>query len=502
MKKRLQHVPFFLLLLPAFFVLHGYVGHYGYMEPWYCWKLLGDYICWTAILYGIFYAIFREPTGPAFFVAYVMFFNFSFGYVQDLLTAHSPALSRYRIILPLYLLLGILLAVRLRKAPKKSAGPVLFLNVLLLVWLLVDGVLLAGAMLRPGVRGLFVKEPPLQAGSVPAGRERPDRRDPDIYFLIFDEYGSTQSLKKCCGYDNGGLDSWLREKGFHIQDDSRSNYNFTPVCMASMLNMSYLGWTGPIGQCSEHDYASCERLIRHNAVTGFLAARGYSIVNYSIFDLDHHPSIVQQRVLPLKDKLINEATFTYRLSDELGWHHYEQWPFLQRYLSHIPYETLENDAVLLEKVQMESRQTHTAPVFVYTHLEMPHAPFVFAADGRLKTPKELSPLEGTESLSDYTGYLPYTNAKLKKLVTDIQQNTKNTAVIILMGDHGLRCEIPGEDHSHYFQNLNAVYFPERDYHLLYDSISGVNQFRVVFNQLFGQQMPLLKDSTLFITDRK
>ena len=113
------------------------------------------------------------------------------------------------------------------------------------------------------------------------------------------------------------------------------------------------------------------------------------------------------------------------------------------------------------------------------------------------------PVEGfRETAVAYTGYLPYTNDKLKKLVSDIQQNTKNQAVIILMGDHGFRNKIPGEGHLNFFQNLNAVYFPDNDYRLLYDSMSGVNQFRVVFNKFFDLHLPMLKDSMSFTTEKK
>jgi hypothetical protein len=35
---------------------------------------------------------------------------------------------------------------------------------------------------------------------------------------------------------------------------------------------------------------------------------------------------------------------------------------------------------------------------------------------------------------------------------------------------------------------------------LYDSISGFNQFRVVLNKMFGQKLPLLRDSVIFLRD--
>jgi hypothetical protein len=56
--------------------------------------------------------------------------------------------------------------------------------------------------------------------------------------------------------------------------------------------------------------------------------------------------------------------------------------------------------------------------------------------------------------------------------------------------------------SHHFNNLNAVYFPNQEYQFMTDSLNGVNQFRVIFNTLFKQQLPLLKDSLIFLTDKK
>src|SRR6202000_1611417 len=64
--------------------------------------------------------------------------------------------------------------------------------------------------------------------------------NPDIYFLLFDEYASSRALWQSLGYDKRGVDSFLLQRGFHIQYDSRSNYHYTPFSMASILNMSYL----------------------------------------------------------------------------------------------------------------------------------------------------------------------------------------------------------------------------------------------------------------------
>jgi hypothetical protein len=52
-----------------------------------------------------------------------------------------------------------------------------------------------------------------------------------------------------------------------------------------------------------------------------------------------------------------------------------------------------------------------------------------------------------------------------------------------------------EQLKHKFGILNAIYFPNGDYSALYETITPVNTFRVVFNQYFGQDVPLLPDSS-------
>jgi hypothetical protein len=91
---------------------------------------------------------------------------------------------------------------------------------------------------------------------------------------------------------------------------------------------------------------------------------------------------------------------------------------------------------------------------------------------------------------------------MKKLITAIKNNTTGNAVIVILGDHGFRVPTDEKHPAWVFQNLNAVYFPQKDYNLLYDSITSVNEFRVVLNTLFHQKLPLLKDSTIYLLSPK
>jgi hypothetical protein len=75
-----------------------------------------------------------------------------------------------------------------------------------------------------------------------------------------------------------------------------------------------------------------------------------------------------------------------------------------------------------------------------------------------------------------------------------------SAVIIVEGDHGFRYYTkPGQEFM--YQNMNAVYFPDKDYRTLYDSLSPVNTFRIVLNKYFKAGYPMLIDKRMYIPEQ-
>ena len=147
-----------------------------------------------------------------------------------------------------------------------------------------------------------------------------------------------------------------------------------------------------------------------------------------------------------------------------------------------------------------SRSVDGKPVFVYAHFLVPHAPFLFDSTGKVKP-------EGEWASTDHRLYLDqlkYTNLLIRDLCTALIKEARRPRIIILQGDHGYRNfnakdNLPG---SVEFRNLNAFYFPDKEYSMLHDSISNVNTFRVVLNKYFNANLPLLKDTTIFLELKK
>jgi hypothetical protein len=130
---------------------------------------------------------------------------------------------------------------------------------------------------------------------------------------------------------------------------------------------------------------------------------------------------------------------------------------------------------------------------------MPHYPYYFDSGG---TPLPIEKLGGLSRVTakDYIEYLQYGNKRLLELIDNILSGCVSPPLIIVLSDHGFRHPEKNADLAYDFINLNAVYFPDGNYSRFYDSISNVNQFRVIFNQYFGQRLPILKDSTTNLRD--
>jgi Sulfatase len=498
MKKTLQQIPFFVFLLPLFFVLHGYMENFGFIDLWDCLVLTGEYMLATAVCCALFYWIYRDRVRTALMVTCLFSIYFFFGAVHDFLYDHSIFLHKYIISLSFVMLLSVFVMVYLKKSRGTFPKIVLFLNTLLIIYLAVDLSKTVWMALHPDPDKLSV----YNLGPQDNYEKCEGCHNPDIYFLLFDEYESTLALKTSYHYDNSGLDSFLLREGFHIQTGSRGNYNRTPFCMASMLNMEYLKGFRDKAAIAIRDYGNCNILIRNNQVIRFLSSRGYEIINYSIFDLAGHPSLVHQFLLPQRTNLITERTLLFLIYRDLGWRvFYLPAPF-NSLIKTLTFKGLENNNAMIGKTEEVSLRKSTVPRFVYAHFGIPHSPFYFDSLGRSRPEKQLvKEMFQPGNIGPYLGYLPYTNRKLEELISTIRERTRDSAVIILMGDHGYRENIPDSGYPRFFQNLNAVYFPDRDYRLFYDSITGVNQFRVVFDKLFGQHFPLLKDSTITLQDK-
>jgi len=388
----------------------------------------------------------------------------------------------------------VALLIFLRMWKKNFYKITFFLNLLLLIYIAVDLVTGISKSFRHDKNSLSV----YHFASENDYKKCDTCKKPNIYLLLFDEYPSSLALKESYGFNND-LDSFLLQKNFSVQKKSRSNYNFTPFSMASLLNMSYLSGIQNVKAITPEDYLRTYELIKEGSVMRYLDMQGYEIRNYSIFDLAGHPTLVKQSLLPLNTMLISERTVIPYLRRDIGWIFINRFPLNIFFKNHF-LEERRNNETIIGLVKSTAIERKDRPVFVYAHFELPHAPFFFDQYGRPRDNKIVyQEFVGKAPLSSYLNYLIYTNSRVREITNTILEHDSQS-VILILGDHGYR-HAGDDDSSKLFQNMNAVHMADNNYQGLYDSITNVNEFRVILNKLFHQQFKLLKDSTIVLQDR-
>jgi len=138
---------------------------------------------------------------------------------------------------------------------------------------------------------------------------------------------------------------------------------------------------------------------------------------------------------------------------------------------------------------------------------LPHPPFIFGPNGEQVSVKTL---EWGQEWKDKTGYLnqiKFANLKIKEIVSEILQNSDHDPIIILQGDHGSSYTMDRENPTNEMiyermSILNAYYLPDNGKNALYDTITPVNSFRVIFNSYFNGTYDLLEDGIYFSTNER
>ena len=100
----------------------------------------------------------------------------------------------------------------------------------------------------------------------------------------------------------------------------------------------------------------------------------------------------------------------------------------------------------------------------------------------------------------YISYLKYTNNIIKPMVNKIIANDP-LAIIIIISDHGFYdYNNPGDYDPYNFDNICFVRLPGAKADTGKLPQSNVNFFRYLFNTGYGQNLPYLKDSTVFVIE--
>lgn len=479
------------LLLIIFFITHGYAENVKLVPVGQLLLLLLTLAIISLLIFGLCKKIFRNRHNAALFVSFFLIVFLFFGAFQDFLGQFrvTSALAQLKVFFPVSLVLILLVFILLRRTRRNLERPRVFLNVLLVLYILIDVVTIGAKLLSPAPRNnQSLAAHGLSTASCDSCAK------PSIYFILLDEYSGSDALKTLFNYDNTQFEQFLQQQRFKVNHHTSSNYVFTVFSVASTLNMQYLQDLGKQSDQNHFGYRKATMHISDNIVTQFLQQQGYRINNFSYFPLPGAPAVFKSDYLPGKISLITHKTMYSRVVKELV------LVLASRYSIHYFQEKydafyINNNEAIMQQALQEAQQNNTAPSFNYLHLMLPHYPFAYDSLGRRITPfwkrKSFTMQDVDEA---YLQYTVYSNKRLQKFITELQQRTAGKAIILLLSDHGYRTNRPQMDRTLPYKTINAIYLPQQNYGAWYDSMTNVNQFRALLNTSFGQKLPMLKDS--------
>ncbi|MEM7454297.1 MAG: sulfatase-like hydrolase/transferase [Planctomycetota bacterium] len=328
---------------------------------------------------------------------------------------------------------------------------------------------------------------------------------PDIYYIIVDAYARHDVLQSMYKFDNSEFLNQLRSRGFFIGDQSRSNYHLTETSVASSLNMTHLG---ELGLDDFETRIPVRSLIKDSAAVRFLKSAGYSTAciesgksDTSCEDFDWYyesPFALNE----YQDVLYHGSVLPELLPGDYV-----------RSAARLHGDRVLNSLEMIPMIVDEKDK----PTFVFSHMLSPHPPFVFDAEGNevehygyyliADADSFTTPNGGDVELyrNSYVEQLKYMNGRLLTMIDAIRAKNRE-AIIIIQGDHGPRmgfADVEGEGadpNARYregFSILNAISVPPRFRPQLYSSITPVNTFRVIFNEVFRTNLPVIGDNSFF-----
>ena len=326
---------------------------------------------------------------------------------------------------------------------------------------------------------------------------------PDIYVLLLDGHARPDVLRRVFGHDGAGFLAALEGRGFEVATRSRTNYSITTQVLAGMFHMRPLDEIAAIRPLLD-DTASlpagtiARLAINDGPVLPRLRAEGYELIAFA--------SSFEEPALRSVDRWVDTGDL-----NEFEVNLFRR-TILRAILPVVAPDWVSSS--YRSRVETEFRQLaeiaserSDRPKFVWGHLPTPHAPWFYNADG---TPRTVLDIEKTwaetpantgldqQTLIDgYAAQVAWVDRQVVETIDQIVANSVSPPVIVVFGDHGSWIGSDGGDFRLRFLPLFAARMPNGS-DPFPDDIQLVNLFPILFNELFGDDVPLVADYPSFM----
>jgi hypothetical protein len=321
----------------------------------------------------------------------------------------------------------------------------------------------------------------------------------DVYWLVFDRYGSDRSLELAYDIDND-LTPWLVDQGFDVLADSHANYIRTVLSMSTTVQMSHLERIAASQGAASRDLAPVIEGLQDPPVARQFKALGYRYLHVGVH---HDPTRADRGADVNLNVSLSPVDFVEALYDASA------GPAIARRLRleggdvarerQFRYNTYGLDAV-------EGLRDEPGPKFVMGHILLPHPPMVFDRDGSFMDAADTAAMPFIEQ---YQRQLDFTNRRIREIVSGLLALPEDRRpIIILQADEGpfpgsygrqrrsstdWAAGASGDDLEIKFGILNAWYLPGGEDLGLDPSMTAINTFPTLFTRYFGLDYELLPD---------
>jgi len=508
-KKERRVWPLHPLLFAAFPILTLFNANLGEIAPVEVLRPLLIMLAAAILLWGLFTMLLRNADRAALLCSFILLLFFLYGHVRVMLLQSSwQALAdcgqdHAFLLRPWFgvLLLGAVLILRIRRNLRALSGLLNVVGATLVILPLfgIGKVLLLPRIIPPA--------PPPEVIAVTTKAKVQPEDLPNIYYVILDGYARQDTLQRIFKYDNTPFLTDLEERGFFVARHSRTNYSQTDLSLPSALNMTYFDGGNPLS------VPVLMGFLEDNDVFRELRRYGYRIIS---FDTEYHMHLksADRFIAFPEEKAPARSAFDdllISLTPLAALPLPEEEPAEKSEMN--PYER-HRQRIDFQLANLPRVAGGSGPTFVFAHILCPHPPFVLGNSLEEDPNRPYDIRDGSfyqtvgGSLEEYlTGYprqVDRLNDRLIEVVDRLLKKAKRPTVIILQSDHGSGAytnwaKPQQTDFQERMRNLLAIYTPGTPIPELYDGITPVNIFRVLFNHYLHADYPILPDKSYFST---
>jgi len=432
----------------------------------------------TGLVWVVLRLLFKDWQKSGIITTLIMIAFYTYGHIFIEIESAFGILIRHRYLTLIYALILLLLTIFILWKVRNPQTLINFLTVtggVLTVFSIVRTVQYDLAVYRSAQRSNETQSSLIQTAS-------DTTQKPDIYLIVLDAHTSIRTLQEEFDYDASAFREQLEGLGFYMAECAQSNYPITKLSITSTFYANY------------HREPTLYPVFS-SLVMRTLRAEGYRVITFENRSSGHF-DIGEDVRLSRNQKLLSSADLMGGLSEfeVMLWQtsfarvaydmpqlipafnvqSLHEWEYYEHYQQ--TYFILD-ELKRLPKVE--------GPKFVFAHFLVPHPPFIFAPDG------EFAWADG--KAEGYISNVEFIDSQIVPVFAEIIAKSKTPPVIIVMGDHGATGIPKLETPEWRMSILNAYYVNDQARKDLYETITPVNSFRVVLNNYFGTDYPLLED---------